>query len=81
MLSFGIRKALRKHELIQIDGSPHHWFEDRGESCTLIVFIDDATSELVGLNFSPTETIQSYMDTLSQYLKQHGRQCRAAPTP
>jgi hypothetical protein len=31
-------------ELIQIDGSDHHWFEDRGPSCTLLVFIDDATS-------------------------------------
>lgn len=31
-------------ELIQIDGSPHDWFEARGPRCTLIVFIDDATS-------------------------------------
>jgi transposase len=30
-------------ELIQIDGSPHDWFEGRGPRCTLIVFIDDAT--------------------------------------
>ena len=60
-------------ELVQIDGSPHHWFEDRGESCTLIVFIDDATSELMGLHFSPTETTQAYMETLLTYLEQHGR--------
>lgn len=60
-------------ELIQIDGSPHLWFEDRGESCTLIVFIDDATSELMGLHFTPTETTQAYMGTLSTYLEQHGR--------
>jgi len=32
-------------ELIQIDGSPHAWLEDRGPRCTLIVFIDDATSD------------------------------------
>jgi len=31
-------------ELVQIDGSPHAWFKDRGPRCTLIVFIDDATS-------------------------------------
>ena len=31
-------------ELIQIDGSDHRWFEQRGEPCTLLVFIDDATS-------------------------------------
>lgn len=26
-------------ELIQIDGSEHWWFEDRGPRCTLLVFI------------------------------------------
>ncbi len=31
-------------ELIQIDGSDHHWFETRAPRCTLLVFIDDATS-------------------------------------
>ena len=38
-------------ELVQIDGSPHAWFEDRGRRCTLIVFIDDATSRLIGAAF------------------------------
>ena len=60
-------------ELIQIDGSPHHWFEDRAAPCTLIVFIDDATNELMGLHFSPTETTQAYMETLSCYLASYGR--------
>jgi len=41
----------KRGELIQIDGSPHAWLEDRGLKCTLIVFIDDATSELMGLQF------------------------------
>ena len=31
-------------ELIQIDGSDHRWFEDRADPCTLLVFVDDATS-------------------------------------
>jgi transposase len=39
-------------ELIQIDGSPHAWFEDRGPRCTLIVFIDDATNRLTALIFA-----------------------------
>ena len=34
-------------ELIQIDGSDHRWFEDRALPCTLLVFIDDATSTLM----------------------------------
>ncbi|APY60989.1 ISNCY family transposase [Salmonella enterica] len=59
-------------ELIQIDGSPHHWFEDRGPRCTLIVFIDDATSALMGLRFAPAETTQAYMETLGKYVTQHG---------
>jgi transposase len=36
-------------ELVQIDGSDHRWFEDRGDPCTLLVFIDDATSILLQL--------------------------------
>jgi transposase len=40
-------------ELIQIDGSPHDWFEGRGPRCTLIVFIDDATGRLTALRFTP----------------------------
>lgn len=50
-------------ELIQIDGSPHDWFEGRGPKCTLIVFIDDATSALMALRFAPAETTRAYMET------------------
>lgn len=60
-------------ELVQIDGSPHAWFEDRGSPCTLLVFIDDATSRLLALRFVPAETTQAYMETLSGYLNQYGR--------
>jgi hypothetical protein len=28
-------------ELVQIDGSEHAWFETRGETCTLLVYVDD----------------------------------------
>lgn len=34
-------------ELIQIDGSDHHWLEDRGPACTLLVYVDDATSRIM----------------------------------
>ena len=60
-------------ELVQIDGSPHAWFEDRGRRCTLIVFIDDATSRLMALRFAEAETTEAYMRTLRGYLGQHGR--------
>jgi len=69
------RRARRPRlgELVQIDGSPHDWFEDRGPRCTLIVFIDDATSRLMALRFVPAETTQAYMETLRDHLHQHGR--------
>src|SRR3989338_599313 len=34
-------------ELVQFDGSPHDWFEGRCPACTLIAFIDDATSGIM----------------------------------
>ena len=59
-------------ELIQIDGSQHRWFEDRAEPCTLLVFIDDATSKLMQLRFVPSESTSSYFEALSGYLQSHG---------
>jgi transposase InsO family protein len=66
-------RRARLGELVQIDGSPHDWFEGRAPRCTLIVFIDDATSRLLTLHFSPTETTQAYMETLDQQLDKYGR--------
>ena len=60
-------------ELVQLDGSPHAWFEDRGARCTLIVFIDDATSRLLYLRFVEAETTQAYMQALGAYLGRYGR--------
>jgi hypothetical protein len=77
------RKAARAHqlrerrgrfgELIQIDGSPHDWFEGRGPRCTLIVFIDDASGRLVQLAFASSETTAVYMRVLRRHLEQYGR--------
>jgi len=55
-------------ELVQIDGSPHDWFEGRAAPCTLLVFIDDATSKLLYLRFVPAETTAAYMEALQSYL-------------
>ncbi|WP_306007289.1 ISNCY family transposase [Aquicoccus porphyridii] len=60
-------------ELIQIDGSEHRWFEDRGDPCTLLVFIDDATSTLMELRFVKSESTFSYFAALEGYLSRHGR--------
>jgi transposase len=59
-------------ELIQIDGSPHDWFEGRGRRCTLIVFIDDATGRLTALQFAPAESGQAYLTALRAHVLTHG---------
>jgi hypothetical protein len=60
-------------ELIQIDRSPHAWLESRSDKCSLLVFIDDATGKLMTCHFSPSESTESYMHALSDYLDMHGR--------
>lgn len=59
-------------DLIQVDGSPHDWFEGRGPKCSLLVWIDDATSTLMGLRFEPSETTFGYLDMLRDYIDHHG---------
>ena len=60
-------------ELIQIDGSDHHWLEDRADRFTLLVFIDDTTSRLMHLQFSGSESALSYMQAMQAYIEQHGK--------
>jgi len=66
-------RRARFGELVQIDGSPHDWFEGRGPRCTLIVFVDDATSCLIGLRFAPAECTAAYLDALRDQILSHGR--------
>lgn len=60
-------------ELVQVDGSKHWWFEDRGPQCTLLVFIDDATSELMHLRMVESENTFAYMDAMTAYIEAHGK--------
>lgn len=60
-------------ELVQIDGSPHPWFEDRGPKCTLLVFIDDATGQLGALWFVEVETFFGYCAAVRHYVERHGK--------
>ncbi|MGZ9234816.1 MAG: ISNCY family transposase [Anaerolineales bacterium] len=60
-------------ELIQIDGSDHAWFEERGERCTLLVFIDDATGQLVELWFVEEETFFAYCAAARHYFEREGK--------
>jgi hypothetical protein len=88
MIAAGIwadRKQRRKHvhqprhrrecvgELVQVDGCEHWWFEDRGPQCTLLVFIDDATSRLMQLQFVESESTFAYFHAARAYLEAWGK--------
>jgi Winged helix-turn helix len=60
-------------ELVQIDGSEHAWFEDRGPACTLLAYVDDATSRLMELRFVPSESAFSYFQATRTYVEAHGK--------
>jgi transposase len=60
-------------ELVQIDGSPHAWFEGRADACVLLVFIDDATGKLQQLQFAVNESFFSYSEAAQGYFRQHGK--------
>lgn len=66
----------RRHcvgELVQIDGSEHWWFEGRGPQCTLLAFIDDATSTIMHASFVATESTFDYFKAARAYLERHGK--------
>jgi transposase len=60
-------------EMVQIDGSPHDWFEGRAPKCTLLVFVDDATSRLMYLQFVKAETTFNYFAAVRSYVTQFGK--------
>jgi len=59
--------------MIQLDGSPHDWFEGRACKCTLLVFIDDATSTIVHAELVPSESTKSLMVATRHYVQRFGR--------
>jgi hypothetical protein len=59
--------------MVQLDGSPHDWLEGRAQKCTLLVFIDDATSQILWLEFAPSESLESVMKAARHYMERRGR--------
>jgi len=59
-------------ELVQVDGSEHAWLEDRGPKATLLVFVDDATSEILAAEFVPEACFFSYGTLCKRYFQDHG---------
>ena len=57
--------------LVQIDGTPHDWFEN-GEMWSLHLAVDDATGEILAGWFMPTECLEGYVHMLVIILKKYG---------
>ena len=69
------RRRLRRAAegmLLQIDGSPFAWLEDRGPKADLIGAIDDASGTVLFLLFRPTEDQVGYLLLLRSIALSHG---------
>jgi transposase len=67
------RRARMAHfgELVQLDGSFHPWFEDRGPQSCLLTLVDDATGRSLG-RFGAQETIWAAVAILRSWIEQYG---------
>jgi transposase len=57
--------------MVQMDGSPHDWFEGRAPPCELMVLIDDATNRTYA-RFYPAETTVAAFDMFGRWTRRHG---------
>src|SRR5262249_44315734 len=60
-------------ELVQIEGSEHHWFEHPAPLSTLLLCVDDATSRLMEIRFVEVESAFDYFDATRSYLERYGK--------
>ena len=58
-------------ELVQMDGWPHKWFEERGETCCLMNMVDDATGTTLG-RLDEQETTAGAMKLLWKWIDKYG---------
>ena len=58
--------------LLQMDGSPHPWLEDRGPEFTLLLAIDDATGTVPYALFRAEEDTLSYLELLKAIISRYG---------
>jgi hypothetical protein len=61
-----------KGMMVQVDGSPHDWFEGRAAKCTMLAFVDDATSEILWIEFAKSESTESLLQATLHYIQKHG---------
>jgi len=72
-LPYRQRRERKAHfgELVQMDGSFHAWFEDRGPTSCLLTLVDDATGTTLG-RFGAQETIWSAVGVLRAWIERYG---------
>jgi len=58
-------------ELVQIDGSDHEWFGDRGPRATLMVMVDDATGRVM-LHMAEQETTRDALLVVRKWVRRYG---------
>lgn len=68
------RRTPKEHlgEMVQWDGSPHHWFGKDRPPCCLMSAVDDGTGDLLAAFFIPTESSEAYLHLLERVLGRHG---------
>src|SRR5918993_816673 len=66
-------RRARVGELVQIGGSQHFWFENRGPECALLASVDDATSRILHAAFVPTESTFDDLRETRAYVARFGR--------
>src|SRR3989441_1990402 len=67
------RRERKAHfgELVQMDGSFHPWFEDRGPQSCLLTLVDDATGKTLG-RLGAQETIWAAVGVLRAWIVRYG---------
>jgi transposase len=67
------RREAKAHlgELVQLDGSFHHWLEERGPRACLMHMVDDATGQAQGW-FSAEESIWAAVAVLRRWIERYG---------
>jgi hypothetical protein len=65
-------RRMRRGELVQMDGSYHAWLEERAEKACLLLFVDDATSEILAAEFVEHESYLAYSTLCKRYFRQYG---------
>ncbi len=58
-------------EMVQMDGSPHDWFEGRGPRCVLMVLVDDATSQTHAKFFKEETTVAAF-ESFGEWVELYG---------